>query len=261
MGKFRLLYEFKITQSSLKRLYMYYNNLLFDGKLPNDIKIEIKNINGNVGARAFPNYVAGKWEFEKIEINNKFINSLNEKEFHSILVHEMIHGWTYITQTYNSKNIHKGEFLRKAKEIENKTELKVIGTTLSNELKDYKHLDQVKVYLVFFVWKNDFGNIPQIPKNSIISDFKFYSYDQKNINQKAKEDAIKKRYMGYYIYEINANTPNFMYDDFIKKYINKNVKWLAKGIKQMLSITKKDKINAKLIYKEELTKNDYYQIM
>ena len=207
--------------------YAKFNQIYFDNKLPQNMEIVYRDFGGrsSFGARATE---------DLIEVNAHYFEKLSERQKDSVIVHEMVHIWTHVTGTYNSKNIHKGEFLKKAKEIERQNpELDIVGTVLKQRKDDFDS-ESPSVYMVFFTHDKNADKL--MSKN--VDGYKFYSVDTP-IKDIEKDNTIDSFYNQGFIYRVETNSPIIGYDQ-IKGILGKNINPTNKALKHFFSLVKRN---------------------
>ena len=199
---------------NIKDKYNLFNKLYFENKLPN---IEIKQVNKN--SRFIGQVISSRENvILHMEINSKNFDGLSDKNKDAVLVHEMIH--VYVNRKGDDPdNLHRGKFLIKAKELEKKTGLKIIGRFYRDsddlELK-YKDVDKIDVYAVIKTYTKNF-----LKKNAQSIDF----YSTLDKAEEIGRNLAMNNYFSH-IYKIQTNTPLIGYDQ-IKKNIDTSRGWVV----------------------------------
>ena len=109
-----LLYE-DAPAFDLKKYYDEYNNLYFDGELP-EITLRYKNIRPHGVCVSFQNRETKLLRLDRIEISNKY--HMSYENFRNILVHEMIHAYLSVNQM-TEREMHGIKFRRVMRQINN----------------------------------------------------------------------------------------------------------------------------------------------
>jgi hypothetical protein len=192
--------------------YISFNNLFFEKRLPIDIPINYENKKAKRIAQVT---FSPKEEYIKsLDINTYHFNKLSDKNKDAVLIHEMIHIWVHVIGLRRGGNLHQGEFLNKAKEIENKTGLNIHGR-FYRDSEDYSDEEKIEVYAII----KTFGR--KFLKQNVVS-IDFYS-NERDALQKAKGLVVEKYFI--HIYKIKANSPIISYDD-IEKRIDTSSGWI-----------------------------------
>lgn len=135
-----LLLEMSKDEYHLQSKFSHFNNLLFDGKLP-DIPLKWSNrrtgVMGGV-CRATVDTKTHKVDVKEIEISSLWREAGTEEEIDGLLIHEMIHAWCFLNISYTVLRIAGGHgtfFMTKREECQSKTPIPI---PVSEELpKDY----------------------------------------------------------------------------------------------------------------------------
>lgn len=129
------------TDSELKKLYDYYNELLFDGKLPYAVSVKYNTkTQGRAGCckmtRGYDNNGRPAYKNFEIELSTKYIERFPEDDYRSTLIHEMIHVAT-------PGGGHGSEFMFKMNQINrdfgDKLGFKVTRNSLGSGTYNYKY--------------------------------------------------------------------------------------------------------------------------
>jgi len=242
----------------LKSKYNFFNQSYFNNELPNDLPVVWNSRLKNVGGQSFPIKKDGKWVAEKITINNTL--KLSELQLDTILVHEMIHAILF--QRQNNVNVsrhHQGDFIEEAKRIQRINPkihaegkfLSDIGENVENIEKN--KLEQIPIY-AFIICYDTFS------VGTCTDQCWFFSYGS-DVNDKILNNKYIKKELesGYrlkvgFLYKINTNTVNFMYNSFVR-VLDKDLNFGAAPVKRLVSLIKKDKINTEFISKTQLKKD------
>ena len=206
-------YERRFEDSyDIKQKYKKFNKLYFDNNLP---LIKIKYVSKSSKFIAQVEYI--KNELDTLTINLKYFETLSEKNKDAVLIHEMIHIWVTVAGHKRKGNLHQGEFLIKAKSIENRTGLKISGRT-HKDSEDYEDVVKISVYAVIKTYTKKF-----IKKNAQSLDF-YSSIDKAEnvINNINKE--LPSYY--YHLYKIQTNSPVVAYK-VVEKNIDTSRGWLV----------------------------------
>lgn len=186
-----------------KAKYKLFNKLYFDTALP-DMELNLVKLR-----RTAAQVVAN----DHIDLNADFFNTATEKNKDAVLIHEMIHVWVNVKGFGRQGNLHQGEFLRKAKELEKITGLKLAGTR-TKDSEDYTDAEKISMIAVIKTYSRDF-----LKKNAVSIDF--YS-----TLEKAKEVIRPVERYFYHIYKIDTNSPIVSYD-VAKKNVDTSKGWIT----------------------------------
>lgn len=199
---------------NIEQKYKLFNKLYFNSKLPG-INIILVNKKAKFIAQVCYDK---KEKLSHLEIN-RYFKDLSENNKDAVLLHEMIHIWVYIQNMSSSKNLHRGEFLKKAKEIESKIKLNISGRFHkdSDDLeKKYSDKEKIEIYVIFKTYTPKF-----LKKNVESMDF----YSNLDKAEEIGRNLAKNNYFSH-IYKIVANSPIIDYN-IIKKYIDTSKGWLV----------------------------------
>jgi predicted SprT family Zn-dependent metalloprotease len=107
-----------LTLKDFKKKYNDFNKKYFDNKLPDDLEINFRLRKKYVFGEARCEIISLTKEIKHLEIRlNPIIRNFDKEYAEGILLHEMIHIYQYITNTYNEANPHGFSFLKIRKEI------------------------------------------------------------------------------------------------------------------------------------------------
>lgn len=243
---------FTPTSEYLKEKYKYYNKLFFSNKLPNSMRFYYTKIESNICGlwkiisrfRNFNEYYEKLEEYEKndklknkyktkelydeylsnnvlkemesIYINNMF--PMTEKTINEILLHEMIHSYTYNS---NKKDMisHGYEFIKKMLEINNKIKkmtdnMSDIEITTQVDVEGYTEdienaiLNKYKIFIISYFDKKDYGIkkykyicIEDRQRKKAIEYLKKYIEENGIKEYKSEEYSFKEK--GFYTYDIS----------------------------------------------------------
>lgn len=194
--------------------YKLFNKLYFDNELP---MIKFKALTSLKKAT-----IAHAEGHETIAFNIDNFSKLSDKNKDAILLHEMIHIWVSFKGYPFKGNIHQGAFNVKAKELEQKSKLNLIGRFHkdSDDLEQkYSGMEKKKVYLVFVN-----STIKLLKKN--LRYVEFFSTLEKAENFAKEKGENRTRNDFWFIYEVTANSPILEYDKY-SKYLDKFKAWLV----------------------------------
>jgi len=233
----------------LNSKYKEFNHLYFNNELDANLPVTWSNrIGGSVIGQYFPKQ-------NRIEISNK--KDMMEIELDSTLVHEMIHA---LQQKRNQHDIHGSSFKKEADRInrirpELKIDTKHQASIKNDVLINQNELKIIPIYMLFSNYGNQFGTklLPLTSQNA--SDVQFFSYTS-DIEKKVI-DLIEKHMSGsYFLFKVNTNTSNFLYDDY-KKFLDKYIRLTSKYIKHLATFIRKDRENIQLVaqYTKDYQKN------
>jgi len=206
----RFFKEDNKTNYNLYNSYKKFNHLYFNGELPN-ISIEIVN-----KSEKFIGQIIG--DNKILQINSKIFDSLSDKNKDAILLHEMIHIWVRVSGYDRKNNLHQGQFLIKAKELEKQTGLNIIGR-FHKDSETYEDIEKIPVYAVIKTYTKNF-----LKQN--VESIDFYSTADKaeKVVQSIVQSYPERKYF-YHIYKIDANSPIILYDT-AKKYMDTSSGWI-----------------------------------
>jgi len=208
MKRYKPLFE-STPNYDLNKKYKEFNKLYFNNELS---PIDIKEVQSKAP------FIA-RIVKAHMDINEPRFNPLTEKNKDAVFIHEMIHVWLDQKGISDSKNLHLGEFLIKAKEIEKKSGLNIRGRFHkdSDDLESkYQDSEKIDVYAVIKTYTN------KLLKQNLTS-IDFYSSLPK------AEEIAKGLNTGNHfthIYKIQTNSPIIEYDK-IKHNIDTNRGWVV----------------------------------
>lgn len=110
-----------MNNTSLRQLYSKYNRELFNGRLPEDIKVVFSPRMGRGFRRRTYGYAQKRWGRYSITMS-EILTANDPLQMHATLIHEMIHVWQMVT---TNRAGHQQDFWRKAREIHDRTGLPI----------------------------------------------------------------------------------------------------------------------------------------
>jgi predicted SprT family Zn-dependent metalloprotease len=194
-----------LTLKDFKKKYNDFNKKYFDNKLPDDLEINFKLRRKNVFGEALREIDPFTKEIKHLEIRlNSIIKNFDEEYADGILLHEMIHIYQYITDTYNDANPHGFSFLKIRKEIMEKGSPYIPLREIKSEMDNIK--------FVAFI---------EMPETKFVSFF-YMDID----NKKLKEELLNQLKKLKSMYEnINVYYGELNLDDYpvlLSKEMSKN---------------------------------------
>jgi predicted SprT family Zn-dependent metalloprotease len=216
---------------NLQKKYKEFNKKVFNNELPDKIPLVYVNKDATWVGQA---YNKGNIP-EKIEINKKHFEDYTTRKKDSLLIHEMLHLWIAVRGYIAKGNLHQGEFLKKAKEIEKKSNFTISGKFVKSIEDDFADLKKGDTYLLFFLsddklmWKN-FRSLEIFSSKE-----KALEYVQK---LKDKGDSDYKTYK--HLYNVVTNSPIIdeepakAHEDKLKGYFfsTPEIKYIINNIKK-----------------------------
>jgi len=251
-SRYKRFFEKNSDEYNLNNKFKLFNHLYFNNELDTNLSVSWSN---KIGRSTIGQYFPKQ---NKIEISNK--TDMIEIELDSTLVHEMIHA---LQQKRNQHDMHGNSFKREADRINRITPELKISTTHQASIKNdilisQNELPIIPIYMLFSNYGNQFNSkiLPLTSQNA--SDVQFFSYTS-DIEKKVN-DFIEKHLTGsYFLFKVNTNTSNFLYDDY-KKFLDKYIRLTSKYIKYLATFIRKDRENMQLIsqyikdYQKNITK-------
>lgn len=125
---------------ALNEAFKYFNENLFDNKLPLPVLVLCKSLRKSYGSYSYQTWIdnCGN-KFDQININPKFLSKSSAKEIYSTLVHEMVHLWQFNFTDKTKNGYHDKQFaqamLRIGLQTSNTGEIG--GKTTGQRMSDY----------------------------------------------------------------------------------------------------------------------------
>ena len=220
----------------LEKKYKLFNKVYFNNILP-FVKLTFVS--------SLPKNHAGEAHgHSEIKINKTYFSDYTERQKDSLLIHEMVHIYISFIGKSNEKNkygqglnLHKGEFIRKAKEIEHKNpDLTILGTTMTKTTSDYSGQEQKSLFILISYPPHKFKSkrilnaggallLDKIPNNEKLLEFA----------KKIWSDSIIE------LYEIKLNTILGSYENYYPQTQRKQITTYISDVKDLLNAMRKNK--------------------
>jgi hypothetical protein len=155
----------------IKKKYVYYNKLLFEGNLPM-VPLKFRRTKKAGGSVKIEYYTSGRGsrkrvdDFKILELYLSTFKLRTEEQMDQILVHEMIHVWMAVNGLHEGYNVelHGNEFVQKKNELQHKLPFEIpMADYLESEIRNKKN----KEYGVI-IGKGKLGSIVAVIKKEVL---------------------------------------------------------------------------------------------